>query len=438
MFAAREHPVIPVAEFAQRRSNLLRSLKGSIGVVFAGDGDANLHHEWRPHPHFEYLTGVRDEAGAVVLVDPTNPVESRQVILFLRPLNPELERWDGYRETISSRLRDRYGIQTIMRTTAMPRFVTEAAKRSKRLACLHPFASYVAPVSPDLALFRQICERIPGCAIEDRTALLAEMRARKSAAEVLVMRRAMEISARGYEAALATIRPGISEFDVQEAMEHAYKTHGARSTAYRTIAGTGFNATVLHYHANSATLADGDLICIDSGAAYEGYSADVTRTYPVSGTFSKRQREVYAIVLDSLAAGIRAAKAGVTLMDIDKACRDVITRRGYGDHFIHGAGHHLGLETHDISPDAPLADGAVITIEPGIYIPDERLGIRIEDDVLVGKSRSTVLTDMIPKGLDDIERLMAAAKARSGTPRAPARPRRSTPSPAAASRSDRG
>ncbi|MDZ4831213.1 MAG: Xaa-Pro peptidase family protein [Phycisphaerae bacterium] len=405
---------IPLSEFAERRAKVLAALKDpkgdAIGLVFAGDGEASLDHGWRPHPHFEYLTGINDEAGAVLLLDPKNPVESRRAILFLRPLNPELEKWDGFRDTISSKLRERYGVGTIMRTTALARFVTEAAKRARRLACLHPFSAYNAPVSPDLVIFRSISERIPGVATEDRTHVIAQMRARKSPAEVSVMRRAIEITARGYEAVLSAIRPGANEFDVQEAIEHAYKTHGARNTAYRTIAGSGFNATVLHYHANNQPLADGDLICIDSGAAYFGYSADVTRTYPANGKFSKRQRELYEIVLASELAGIAAAKVGATLMDVDKACRDVITKAGHGDWFIHGAGHHLGLETHDITPDEPLDVGAVITVEPGIYIPDEKIGIRIEDDVLVGKTKPTVLSLMIPKSVTEIEKLMASAR----------------------------
>ncbi len=403
-------PIIPPSEYASRRAAVLASLKNAVGVICAGDADASLTNSWRPSPHFEYLTGIADEPGAVLLFDPTNPTPSRRVILFLRPLNPELEKWDGFRDFISSKLRQRYGVETIMRTLALPRFLSEAARRAKKLACLHSFAAYNAPVSPDLVLFKAIAERMPGTAIEDRTGLLAEMRASKSKAEVAVMRRAIEITAAGYQSVLAAIRPGANEFDVQEAIEHGYKTNGARGTAYRTIAGTGFNATVLHYHANCETLAEGDLICIDSGASYLGYSADITRTYPVSGSFTKRQKELYEIVLASELAGIAAAKAGVTLMDVDKACRDVINKAGYGDYFIHGAGHHLGLETHDITPEAPLAEGAVITIEPGIYIPEERIGIRIEDDVLVGKGKATVLSSMIPKSVAEIEKLMRASR----------------------------
>ena len=412
-------PTIAVAEYASRREHVLAALKDSVGLVFAGDASADLHSEWRPHPHFEYLTGIVDEPGSVLLLDPRSPVPSRRVILFLKPLNPELEKWDGFRETICQKLRDRYGTATIMRTNIMARWVTDAIRRARKVACLHSFAAYNAPVSPDLALFRDASVRMPGLAIEDRTHVIAEMRARKSEAEQAVLRHAAEITAKGYEMALRTIRPGISEFDVQETLEHAYRTHGARRPAYRTIAGTGFNATVLHYHHNDQPLQDGELIVIDSAAGYCGYSADVTRTYPVNGKFTARQREIYGIVLKAELAGIAAAKAGATFADVDRAARDIIVKAGYGDYFIHGIGHHIGLETHDITPDGPLPDGAVITVEPGIYLPEERLGVRIEDDVLVGK-KPTVLTAMIPKGIDEIERLMAAMGTHSAAPTVPA------------------
>ncbi|MBL9140912.1 MAG: M24 family metallopeptidase, partial [Phycisphaerae bacterium] len=137
-----------------------------------------------------------------------------------------------------------------------------------------------------------------------------------------------------------------------------------------------------------------------------GYSADVTRTLPVSGTFTPRQRELYEIVLKSQLAGIAAVRVGATLASIDAAARAVITKAGLGDAFIHGTGHHLGLETHDVSPDAPLREGAVVTIEPGIYLPAERIGIRIEDDVVATRKGPRVLTDSIPKTIADVERAM--------------------------------
>lgn len=164
------------------------------------------------------------------------------------------------------------------------------------------------------------------------------------------------------------------------------------------------NGTVLHYRANNAPLVAGDLVVLDSGAQYAGYAADITRTYPVNGRFTKRQRAVYDIVLKSQLAAIAAVRPGATFGQIDKAARDVITKAGFGDFFIHGIGHHLGLEVHDITPNEPLKAGAVITIEPGIYLPAERFGVRIEDDILVTPSGRANLSAHIERDADAIER----------------------------------
>ncbi len=404
-----DSPSITLDAFASRRTKLLKQLKDSVGLVFAGDMDASIHGEFRANANFEYLTGVSNEAGAILLLDPQHPIEDRRVILFLKPLNPELEKWDGFRMEISAALKAQYGMKTVMRTTAFARFLLEATKRAKRFSLLHPLAAHTAAVSPDLEVFRKCAERIPGSSIVDQSQLLAIMRASKSAAEIKLMQRAADITTAGYSAVLKQLKPGLNEFDVQEIIEHGYRSNGARRTAYHTIAGGGFNATVLHYHGNRAPLASGDLILIDSGAEFNGYACDVTRTFPVNGKFTKRQREIYSIVLDAQLAAIAATKAGATFASIDKAARDVITKAGYADAFFHGTGHHLGLEVHDITPDGVIPENAVITIEPGIYLPNENFGIRIEDDILVTKKAGGVnLTAAIPKTMEAIERAMRA------------------------------
>ncbi len=399
---------IPLAEFVARRERVMKALGSSIGVVYAGDEAGGHFSHYRSHAHFEYLTGIVDEPGAILLLDPGHPVANRRVQLYLRPLNPEVEQWEGLRGEIASPLKERYGIATIFRINAFPRWVLESAKRAKRLTCLMPLAVHTAPASTDLTLFRELSTRIPGCTVQDGTEWLASLRAVKSAAEQALMRRAIAITACGFQAVLETIRPGITEFDVQEAAEHAYRTNGARSTAYGTIAGSGINGTVLHYRANSAPLAAGETVVLDSGAAFGGYCADITRTYPVDGTFTTRQRKVYDVVLDAQLAAIAAVRPGATLADIDRAARAVITTAGFGDAFIHGTGHHLGLEVHDASPNEPLRPGAVITIEPGIYLPQERFGVRIEDDVLVTSKGRENLSAAIEKDARAIERTIRA------------------------------
>jgi len=402
-----ETTFITPIEFSARRDALLKGLKDAVGIVVAGDQDPHLEHSYRPHAHFEYLTGLTDEPGAILLLDPKHPVAARRVILLLRPLNPEVDRWDGHREQIGTALKQRTGFPTILRTTALPRFLMEAAQRSRRLAMLHPPTPFNAPLPPDLEILRRVAERIPGTAIEDRSSLLTSMRAVKSKAEITAIRKAIEITVTGFAATIRSIRPGQCEGDVQETLEAAYRAQGARQLAFRTIAGSGFNSTVLHYHANDQLIRDGDLICIDSGARVGGYSADLTRTIPVSGEFTERQRDVYEVVLAAQRAAIRRARAGATLLDLDTAARKVIEGAGFADAFIHGIGHHLGLETHDVNPDAPLKPGAVITIEPGIYLPQERIGIRIEDDILITPKGNEVLSKALPTSVKEIEALMS-------------------------------
>ena len=402
----RAADTIPPSEYADRRNRLLKALQGGAAVVFAGEGSAPLLGKWRADFNFQYLTGIDGEPGAAVVFDPQNPTPDKRVTLFLRPLNPEVERWDGYRESIGTPLKETTGIPTIFRTGALPRTLTTIARRTKHLACLHPFSTYPAPVSPDLAVFRQVSERIPGVRIDDQTELLPRLRAVKSAGELALMRNAAAATARGYEYAVRAIRPGASERDVDRALENGYRDGGAEGVSYNSIVGTGLNATVLHYMDNKATLQAGDLLLIDSAASYRGYAADVTRTYPVSGKFTPEQRDVYEVVLAAMLASIKITKAGTRMTDVDAAARNVIDKAGYGDAFIHGIGHQLGLEVHDVTPDGPLKPGMVVTIEPGIYLPEQRMGIRIEDDILVTAKGNENLTAMIPKTAKDVESLL--------------------------------
>ncbi len=399
-------PEMPLTEYAARRRKVRAQLKKSIGVIFAGRPLDHLHDDFRPHPHFEYLTGITDEPEAVLVLDPANPVEARREMLFLRPLNPEVEKWDGYRLEVSAKLREKTGFKAIFRTSHLPRFLGAAAKRAKSLACLHDFARYDQPISPDLELFGKLEARIPGLSIEDQTDLVPALRGSKSSHEVKMIEYAIDITAEGFNAAFKSVKPGMNEYELQESIEHAYRRRGARRTAFNTIAGSGINSTVLHYRANDQTIEDGALICIDSGAVWGGYSADITRTIPASGRFTARQREVYEVVLSAQEAAIKACKPGATLTEIDRAARAVITKAGYGDFFIHSIGHHLGLETHDHAPDGPLKAGAVVTIEPGIYLPEEAIGIRIEDDILITKGGSRNLSKQVPKTVREVEETM--------------------------------
>tara|TARA_B100001059_G_scaffold229356_1_gene261851 strand:- start:51 stop:1286 length:1236 start_codon:yes stop_codon:yes gene_type:complete len=405
--AAAKTPEIPLDEFATRRSRVLKGLKNRIGMIHAGSGHADLHGTFRPHAHFEYLTGITDEPGAILVLDPTAPA-GRESTLLLRPLDPEVEKWDGLREEIGTPLRERYGIRMVFRLGRLGIVLNDCLQRTRRFGCLHPFGRLDQEVSPDLETFRRLADRYTDVVIEDCTGIISNLRAVKSKSEQAMVRHACDISKIAYLEMLRTVRPGMTEWDVMETLEHGYRSNGSRGPGYNTIVGAGLNGTVLHYTANKAPLQKNDLIVIDSGADFGGYTADVTRTIPAGGRFTARQREIYELVLRALKASIKTVKAGCTFAQVDKASRDIINKAGYGDRFFHGIGHHLGLEVHDITPKGPLKAGAIITIEPGIYLPDENFGVRIEDDVVVTRDGCVNLTSGIPKSVAAIEKAMAA------------------------------
>jgi Xaa-Pro aminopeptidase len=403
----RQRREIPLVEYARRRQQVLRSLKGAAAVVFAGEGSPPLLGHWQPDFHFLYLTGIDDEPGAAVLFDPSAEDPKRRVVLILRPMDVERERWDGYRQQIGTPLRRSTGFDTVMRSGSLPMLLTAAARRTKRLACLHALSIYPAPVSPDYAAFKQVAERVPGVKIEDQSGLLPQLRAVKSPAELRLMKKAVNATIGGYVAMMKMLRPGVGEIDVDRALARGYADHGGTGVAYNSIVGSGLNATVLHYMANSAVLEAGDLLVIDSAAEYLGYASDVTRTLPVSGKFTADQCEIYEVVLRAQLAAIKALRPGARMLDADAAARAVIDKAGYGDAFIHGVGHPLGLQVHDVIPDHPLKRGMVVTIEPGIYLPERKLGVRIEDDLLITPRGSENLTAAIPKTVRDVEAALA-------------------------------
>lgn len=394
---------IKVSEYQSRRKKISAQLKDAVGVVFAGAGAPPLRGEWFPDMNFRYLTGIDDEPGAVVLFDPKNPNPKRRTILFLQPVNPEMDVWDGYRDHISQELRDRYGFETVMRTNALPRFLSEAARRSKKLACLHPTAAYTQPVTPDLEIFQKIAARTPGCSILDMSDAIINTRLVKSASEVKQIQSAIKATHNGLNALMSKLKPGVGERDLHNALVGGFAQAGAIRNAFDPIVGSGHNATVLHYKENTGVCKDGELIVVDSGAEINGYASDITRVFPVGGKFTKEQAKLYNIVLKSQLAAIKAVKPGATMAQVDEASRKVIRDAGYGDQYLHGVGHHLGLETHDPSPDVKLKPGMVVTIEPGIYLQDKSIGIRIEDDILVTEKGNRNLSSMIPKTVEQVE-----------------------------------
>ncbi|MEO0483168.1 MAG: Xaa-Pro peptidase family protein [Planctomycetota bacterium] len=401
---------ISTDEYRKRRERVLRSLKGAVGLVYSGDATHGRGERWRSNDDFLYLTGMEEESGAALLFDPTAPDPTRRCILFLRPRDPDMETWEGRRDPLGDELRARTGFDRVMRTWAMPRSLGLGAQRAKRLACLHPFATHTQSVSPDLETFNKVVQRRIGVSIEDRTELLSSMRGVKSPAERAIIKRAIEITHSGLDAAIAAMKPGGNEADVQAAIDHAYRAGGAPRSAFDTIVGSGGNATVLHYISNDQPLGKNDLVLIDTGSEYHGYASDITRCFPVSGKFTDRQREVYNVVLKAQRAAIRAVAPGQTLAKAEGAARAVLEKAGLGGSMVHGIGHHMGLDVHDVEPGGPLKPGAIVTIEPGVYLEDEGIGVRLEDDILVTANGRQNLSAKVPIDADEVEAWMARVR----------------------------
>jgi Xaa-Pro aminopeptidase len=250
----------------------------------------------------------------------------------------------------------------------------------------------------------------------DISAFVAQSRRRKDVGEIEHVYRAVEITELAHESAVQAIKNGALEAEVQASLEYMMIASHARPS-FPSIVASGKNGTVLHYNQNSGTLKDGDLVVVDIGAEFNNYCADLTRTYPVSGSFTKRQKELYSIVLAAQTHIADLAKPGMWLKNPNKPDQSLhhlaakfISSRGYGKYFPHGIGHFLGLDVHDIGDySVPLQEGDVITIEPGIYIPEEGIGIRIEDDYWVTKDGVICLSENLPKEIADIEAVVQQA-----------------------------
>jgi len=238
------------------------------------------------------------------------------------------------------------------------------------------------------------------------------LRTIKDLGEVALIERAVGISGAGALAGIAALKPGLYEYEVQSVIEDTFKALGAPRMSFATIVGSGPNSLILHYTENSRRMEAGEVVVMDVGAEVERYAGDITRTAPVSGQFTPRQREVYEVVLEMQRRVFAACRPGVTLKQLDDVAKAYATEKGFGAYFNfsgwrHGTSHSLGLDVHDPFYATSLGAGMVITVEPGIYLPAENLGVRIEDDVLITATGAVVLTADIPREAAEIEALMA-------------------------------
>ena len=423
----------PSAEYQARRAKLRATLDAPLVIFgYTGHEDASEVAVFYQEPYFYYLTG-HDEPGAALVLLPSSanakPTDGPQEILYLPARDPNEEKWEGPKlGPADSGIAGTTGFESV---EPFDNLKADLARLAKNYST---FYTLIAPPDedgyPHLTKMNQwLRDALPHSMLRDITPTLDAMRQVKSPGELALMQKAIDLSIDAHLDAMREMHPGLFEYQIAARMKEIHEWGGCEREAYAPIVGAGFNSTVLHYSALNNEIKDGDLVVIDVGGEYGGYAADITRTLPANGKFTPRQREIYDIVLGAQNAAIDAIKPGVQLYGADSSLQqiaaDYINTHGrdkegrtLGRYFIHGVSHHLGLDVHDPGDRTrPLEPGMVITVEPGIYIPEENLGVRIEDDILVTKDGHQLLTARLPRAPDEIEKLMAeAAQARTQAP----------------------
>ncbi len=433
-------------EFARRRKRLMDIMNaGSIAILPTAPArirNRDVEYPFRADSDFYYLTGFPEPESVAVLV-PDRP--QGEFVLFCRERDPERETWDGARAGLEGAC-ERFGADDAFPFTDLDDIVPGLMENKERV-----FYTMGMDAEFDKRVLSWVNQvrgrsRAGVSAPEEFVTLghaLHEMRLYKSPAEVKAMRRAGRIAAKAHKRAMQACRPGLKEYQVEAELNYVFLREGARASAYPAIVGGGRNGCVLHYTENTEPLNDGDLLLIDAGAEYDFYASDITRTFPVNGEFSPVQREVYEVVLDAQKAAIARAIPGNHWNDPHTAAVRVLTKGlvelgllkgrlntlikegAYSKYYMHRTGHWLGMDVHDVGDYKVsgewrlLEPGMALTVEPGLYLSGNikglprrfrDIGIRIEDDVLITAEGNEVLTDSVPKEVDEIEALMASGR----------------------------
>jgi Xaa-Pro aminopeptidase len=388
----------PLTEYASRRARVAAEIKGSAMILF-GMPDTELV-KFKQEDNFYYLTGF-SEPNAVLLIDATG--DQPEEILFIQARNPREERWTGVTMSAGEEGQKITGMKSVRVRSELADVMARVTQKAGKLYTL----------TRDKRTTEQL-RSFAAAEVQNVDDIIAGLRVRKSATEIKLMEKTISITLAGHQAAARTIAPGVWEYEVEAALEYEFRRKGAERPSFPSIVGSGPNSTVLHYDASTRQMQAGDLVVVDIGAEYSGYAGDVTRTYPVSGKFTPRQREIYQIVLDAQKEAFAKIKPGATIREVHQAAFNYIRAKGYSTEFPHGTSHHLGLYVHDPGDTGRrLEPGMVITVEPGIYLDKEQLGVRIEDDVVITETGYRLLSDF-PKEIAAIEDLMAARS--SGSP----------------------
>ncbi|MFA5404556.1 MAG: aminopeptidase P N-terminal domain-containing protein [Ignavibacteria bacterium] len=418
----------------ERKNDSLILIFGSTFKHKSYDYDYPL----KQNRNFFYLTGFEEPNSALLLAPAgikvssgKNKFKTVKEILFVQQNDKSREVWTGKRlgfENVNSELGIEYGqVNTEIMNFLTTNLTPQINKLYINIPEFYALTGEMKRIVMDL--YEKLHTMTPNIQLIDVNYLIGKMRFVKTDFEIIEMKRSADICVNAFEDAITQVRAGMYEFQIQSVLEYNYKSYGAMDVAFDTIVASGNNACTLHYETNQDILKNGDLVLIDSGAEYNGYNSDITRTVPVSGKFSKEQKEIYNLVLKVQKDVINKIKPGIKLTDLKTYTKDALAKgllkleiikkkEEIIKYYMHGVGHHLGLDTHDaVKTNGEydiLKPGNIITVEPGIYIAKgsdapkkyQGIGVRIEDDILVTKTGNDVLTSGLAKEIDEIEKMI--------------------------------
>ena len=409
--------------YTEHRRKVLDAIpENSLVLVYAGHpahANEDSYLEYRPNSQFFWLTGL-ERAGMILVL--TNIQGKKGETLYIDQFNPHTERWTGKMPTKEQAV-EVSGIKNVQYTSA---FDSALDRTMSRMDIRHVYFDTWKCSKSDLPDYNylkamEFRKTYPAVQLHDLHALVCPMREVKDAEELALIRRATDITKSALDYVMEQLKPGKYEYQVQADFEYRCRYEGAKRQAFTTIAGSGINGCMMHYVDNNRMLEDGDLILLDLGAEYNNYCSDITRTYPANGRYSPRQRQYYDIVLKANMAIKEAAKPGVTLQELNQVAQKTLAEgliamgkikdaSEIGKYYMHGCSHSIGVDVHDINLGlgVKLQPGWVISDEPGLYIDEEAIGIRIEDDLLITEDGAEYISKDIPRDADEIEAYMAA------------------------------
>jgi Xaa-Pro aminopeptidase len=432
----------PNSVYAERRAKLAAQVDGPIILWgLTGREEFSEAYVFAQEENFYYLTGHNEEAAALVVLPAAKTAagatsganngdtwDGPREVFFLPAKDPNKEKWNGVRMSPADPgIEARAGFATVKPFAELRATVEKLGKIYANTYTILPYATELGGYPHEKEVVDWLQLAAPQVKLKDIRQQIYALRQVKSPGEIAFLKQAIDLSDDAHLEAMRMMRPGLYEYQIAAKMVEVHAMGGSEAEGYAPIVGAGPNSTALHYDKLSRKIEDGDIVVLDVGALYSGYSADITRTLPANGKFTPRQREIYDIVLGAQNAALAALKPGMDTCkkgdkSVYKISYDYINSHGkdlhgksLGQYYIHGLGHHIGLDVHDPGEYCePFEPGMVVTMEPGIYIPEENLGVRIEDDVLITATGYKSLSERLPRNPDEIEKIMAeAAKQRA-------------------------